>query len=144
MLKPRYDRAHKLVPEAPAHRAWYGSLGMILCSLLLMPVIGTQFFPSGTRDQFFIKVWLPEGSPISKTADVARKVEKVLLDKSPVGEGKSKKERLSNVVTFIGSGGPRLMVTQEPEYPYPYYALLLVNTVDAEYTEEYASLMSDN
>ncbi len=135
--KPRYDRAISWCLKHP--RIVLGTaVGMILCSLLLMPVIGTQFFPSGTRDQFFIKVWLPEGSPISKTADVARKVEKVLLDKSPVGEGKSKKERLSNVVTFIGSGGPRLMVTQEPEYPYPYYALLLVNTVDAEYTEEYA------
>jgi multidrug efflux pump subunit AcrB len=27
-----------------------------LGSLLLLPIIGSQFFPSGTRDQFFIKV----------------------------------------------------------------------------------------
>ena len=34
-------------------------------SLTLLPLIGSQFFPAGARDQFFIKVWLPEGSTIS-------------------------------------------------------------------------------
>ena len=33
------------------------------------------------------------------------------------------------------------MLTQEPEYDYPYYALLLVNTTDAKHTEEYASIV---
>ena len=106
-------------------------------SLLLLPVIGSQFFPSGARDQFFIKVWLPESSPIGSTGEMARKVEAILLEKSPV-PGDEGKERLNNVVTFIGTGGPRLMMTQEPEYDYPYYALLLVNTTDPAYTEDFA------
>ncbi len=30
------------------------------------------------------------------------------------------------------------MLTQEPEYPYPYYAFVVVNTTDASHTEPYA------
>ncbi len=111
---------------------------VFLGSLLLLPIIGSQFFPSGLRDQFFIKVWLPEGSPIGATSRIAREVEEILLDLSPITEDGQTMHRLANVVTFIGTGGPRLMVTQEPEYDYPYYALLLVNTSDPVYTEEYA------
>ena len=111
---------------------------VFLGSLLLLPIIGSQFFPSGLRDQFFIKVWLPEGSPIGATSRIAQEVEEILLDLSPVTEDGQTMHRLANVVTFIGTGGPRLMVTQEPEYDYPYYALLLVNTSDPMYTEEYA------
>jgi len=39
------------------------ALGTFVLSLSLLPIIGNQFFPAGTRDQFFVKVWLPEGSP---------------------------------------------------------------------------------
>jgi multidrug efflux pump subunit AcrB len=111
---------------------------VFIASLFLLPVIGSQFFPFGLRDQFFIKVWLPEGSPIDATSRIAQDVEEILLHLSPVTEGRLTKHRLANVVTFIGSGGPRLMLTQQPEYDYPYYALLLVNTTNPEYTEEYA------
>ena len=57
---------------------------------------------------------------------------------SPISAGDGEIQRLRNVTTFIGTGGPRLMVTQEPEYDYPYFAMLLVNTTDAQHTEEYA------
>ena len=46
--------------------------------------------------------------------------------------------RLANAISYIGTGGPRLMLTQEPEYPYPYFAFVLVNTTDEDHTEPYA------
>lgn len=113
-------------------------LGIFLSSMLLIPVLGSQFFPSGLRDQFFVKVWLPEGSSIAATSKVAEQVEKILVDVSPTEENGDTIQRLSNAVTFVGTGGPRLMLTQEPEYDYPYYAFLLVNTTDSKYTEDYA------
>ncbi len=108
-----------------------------LGSLLLLPVIGSQFFPAGSRDQFFIKVWLPEGSPIGVTADVAKQVEAILKEESSI-PGDANGERLASAMTFIGTGGPRLMLTQEPEYPYPYFAFVLVNTTNPSHTEPYA------
>ena len=109
---------------------------LLLVSSTLIPLIGSQFFPAGARDQFFVKVWLPEGSPIARTSDVARRVEAILLEESPDAE--SGKHRLLNAVTFIGTGGPRLMLTQEPEYDYPYFAFVLVNTISDDATEAFA------
>jgi len=108
-----------------------GLVGMaFIGSLTLIPVIGSQFFPAGARDQFFIKIWLPEGSTIESTSAVARQVEAMVLDSSPIETKAGTRERLGNVVSYIGVGGPRIMLTQEPEYDYPYYAMLLVNTAD--------------
>jgi multidrug efflux pump subunit AcrB len=111
--------------------------GAFLASLLTLPIIGSQFFPAGERDQFYIKVWLPEGSPIAATSELARQVEAILVEESPV-PGKESEHRLHNAITFVGTGGPRLMLTQEPEYEYPYHAFVLVNTTGEEYTRDYA------
>ncbi len=113
-----------------------------LASLSLLPVIGSQFFPPGSRDQFFVKVWLPEGAPIAAAASAARDVERVLYEESPV-PGKPEVHRLANAVSFIGTGGPRLMLTQEPEYPYPYFAFILVNTTSPAHTETYARALRE-
>ena len=110
-----------------------------VASLGIIPVIGNQFFPSGSRDQFFIKVWLPEGVPIAATSRVAKRVEMSVLELSQTVLDGEKVERLANVITFIGVGGPRLMLTQEPERDYPYYALLLVNTTDAAFTDSFVA-----
>ena len=112
-----------------------------LGSLLILPIVGSQFFPAGERDQFFIKVWLPENAPIERTSEVARRVEAELIQASPAPVDGT--HRLMNAVTFIGTGGPRLMLTQEPEYGYPYYALILVNTTDASHTAAYAEAMRE-
>jgi len=114
----------------------------LTASLLLLPLIGSQFFPAGSRDQFFIKVWLPEGAPIGSTADVVRDVERILHEASPV-PGEPGEHRLASAVSFIGTGGPRLMLTQEPEYPYPYFGMVLVNTTSAEHTDAYAQAMRE-
>ncbi len=105
-----------------------------LGSLTLIPVIGSQFFPAGARDQFFVKIWLPEGSTIEATSDVARRVEAMVIESSPVQDARGRQERLANIVSYIGVGGPRIMLTQQPEYDYPYYAMLLINTTHPDHT----------
>lgn len=121
---PQYDRIISWCLDNKAIVLGF-SLVLFITSLGIVPIIGNQFFPSGSRDQFFIKVWLPEGSPIEETSKVARHVENILVETSPVMESGTTKQRLANAITFIGSGGTRLMLTQEPEYDYPYYAFLL-------------------
>ena len=136
-LLTRYDQVIVWCMNRPVQVLATAGL-FFLASLTLLPVIGTQFFPSGSRDQFFVKVWLPEGSSIAATARVSREIEAELVAASPISAGDGEIQRLRNVTTFIGTGGPRLMVTQEPEYDYPYFAMLLVNTTDAQHTEQYA------
>ena len=140
-LLNRYDAAIRWCLRRPGKvSATAGAI--FLASLLLLPVIGSQFFPAGSRDQFFIKVWLPEGSPISATADVARQVETILIEESPVA-GDEGEQRLASAMSYIGTGGPRMMLTQEPEYPYPYFTLILVNTTDPAHTDSYATAVRD-
>jgi multidrug efflux pump subunit AcrB len=152
-LAPRRYRRNK-APAAPATSPMYDRVigwalnhqlvvlgtvsAMFLASLTIAPIIGSQFFPGGTRDQFFVKIWLPEGSPISATSRVAKEVERILVEASPSDRGGQTIERLSNAATFVGMGGPRLMLTMEPEYPHPYFALLVVNAIDAASAQAYA------
>ena len=136
-LLGRYDDVIRWCMSRPGRVL--ATAGMLfLASLTLLPIIGTQFFPSGSRDQFLVKVWLPEGASIAATSRVVRDIEAEILDASPFETNDGEVHRLRNVTTFVGTGGPRLMVTQEPEYDYPYFAMLLVNTTDSEYTDEYA------
>ena len=134
---PMYDR---VIRWALNHKV--SVLGTIaaafMASLTIVPVIGTQFFPGGTRDQFFVKIWLPEGSPIAKTSRIAKEVETILLEESAVQQDGKTVERLFNSVTIVGNGGPRLMLTMEPEYPHPYFALAIVNVTDAQLAQGYA------
>lgn len=106
-------------------------------SLALIPMIGNQFFPNAKRDQFMVQVWLPEGSPIEATSTLARRLEQDLLALGSAGDAEIE-PRLSSIISFIGTGGPRFMLTQLPEFDYPYYALLLVNTTSPDVTPSYA------
>ena len=136
-LLERYDQVITWCMKRPA-RVLATAGALFLASLTLLPIIGTQFFPSGSRDQCFVKVWLPEGTGIAATSRIVRGIEAELLEASPIETSDGEVHRLRNVTTFIGTGGPRLMLTQEPEYDYPYFAMLLVNTTDAHHTDQYA------
>ena len=71
MLLERYDQAIAWCMKRPA-RVLATTGVLFLASLTLLPIIGTQFFPSGSRDQFFVKVWLPEGASIVATSQIVR------------------------------------------------------------------------
>ncbi|MGF1741421.1 efflux RND transporter permease subunit [Vibrio profundum] len=131
----KYDSIIHWCLARPGKAVGLSGLGLLL-SLLLIPIIGTQFFPNGSRDQFFVKIWLPEGASIQETSSVVQDVETVLLEESKANNGE---ESLISAISFIGTGGPRIMLTQEPEYPYPYYALVLVNTSSVNHTDTYAT-----
>lgn len=136
----RYDAAIRFCLERPGKVVAFAGVAFV-ASLLLLPVIGSQFFPSGARDQFFVKIWLPESASLARTAKMTRSVETVLENASR--DDTSGVDRLVSAVSFIGTGGPRLMVTQEPEYPYPYFALIVVNTSHADHTAAYAEAVRE-
>ncbi|MGD8957469.1 MAG: efflux RND transporter permease subunit, partial [Chromatiaceae bacterium] len=94
-----------------------------LTVLLLAAVIGftgipQQFFPDSTRTQFRIDYWAPQGTPIQSVSAAAKGIEDKLVDDP----------RVKDVATFIGAGGPRFYLPVDPEFPYPEYAQLIVNT----------------
>jgi multidrug efflux pump subunit AcrB len=144
--KDPYDtnffRRYKAVLEsAIAHR--YRTIG-IMVALLVAAVIGfgkyvpQQFFPDSTRAQFMIDYWAPMGTPIQDVSADLQIIESRLISDP----------RVKDVGTFIGAGGPRFYLPVDPEFPYPEFGQLIVNTpsfaeVDLLVNELRASLPSE-
>ncbi|MGE3175485.1 MAG: efflux RND transporter permease subunit [Planctomycetota bacterium] len=119
----RWCLGHRLVVLGAAAAA-------VVASLSLVPAIGNQFFPGGVRDQFFVHVWLPEGATLAATRAKCRQVEDILLATSAAEVDGRPVERLRSAVTFVGTGGPRLNLTTNPQQTFPNYGFVLVNTTD--------------
>lgn len=131
--EPRYDRIimwclnHKAITLGVA-------TAMLIGTMQLIPLIGNQFFPMGDRDQFFVHVWLPEGSSIDATSRVCARVEDTIHDTRMKTIDGETVDRLENVIAMVGTGGPRLMLTSNPEQNFPNYAYFVVNTTDPTYS----------
>lgn len=96
-----------------------GGLGILLVAAVIgFPGIPQQFFPDSTRTQFRIDYWAPQGTPIQSVSAAVKGIEDKLIGDP----------RVKDVGTFIGSGGPRFYLPVDPEFPYPEYAQLIVNT----------------
>lgn len=101
----------------PARAVLIGVAGLVAAAVVL-PHLGTQFFPSAVRNQFTVDVWLPEGRDVSATSRTAAKVEDMLRRQAGV----------VSVVTYVGRGGPRFYYNINPEAPAANYAQIVVNT----------------
>lgn len=128
----RFCMGHKLLTLGAAGAG-------VVASFMLVPMIGSQFFPGGVRDQFWVNVWMPEGSSFEATAARCREVERLILETRETEVDGDPVDRLLNLTTIVGSGGPRLNLTTNPEQEYPSYGLLLVNTVDPTLSRPWAS-----
>ncbi|MEM7202852.1 MAG: efflux RND transporter permease subunit [Planctomycetota bacterium] len=106
-----------------------GVTGLALfSSLSLVPVIGTQFFPGGVRDQFFVDITLPVGASLEATERVVAQVEDALVRTSPLEHDGETVERLVSATAFVGTGGPRMILSLDPNHSVSYAAMILVNT----------------
>jgi len=101
-----------------------------LTSLLVAAMFGSalwgftfvdqSFFPSSTRPQFMLDIWLPQGTHINETTARVGEIEKYL----------SEKEEIAHVTSMIGQGGLRFLLTYGPEKLNSSYAQLIVDVHD--------------
>ena len=110
----------------------------LVLTLQLLPVIGSQFFPAGERDQFFVDVWLPEGAPITATDAVVKTVQEMVIETRTRTVAGEQRDCLVNTVGFVGGGPPRMTLTMDVEQTYSNFALLVVNTSDARVSAGWA------
>ena len=110
------------------------AFALLFLSLQLLPIIGTQFFPPGYRDQFFVKVWLPNGTSVEHTEEVCKLVEEAARDTRVDASGQ---DRMVNTVSTVGFGGPRLMLTLSPESQYSHFAFVVINTTSPDATNSW-------
>lgn len=100
------------------------TIGVVVV-LFLMAITGfgllkNSFFPDSTRPQFYIDFWFAEGTHIDETARYLEQVEGKLLAE----------EDVKHVISFIGGGQVRFLLTYTPESEYYSFAQILVSVAD--------------
>jgi multidrug efflux pump subunit AcrB len=88
--------------------------------------IPQRMMPIAERDQFAVEIYLPQGSPLEKTAAVCDSMEQILRADS----------RVRSVSAFIGAASPRFHIVYAPNMPSKAYGQFIVNTVSNEATVE--------
>lgn len=100
-----------------------------------------QLMPIAERNQFAVEIFLPAGTSVERTTEVADSLEHIL----------SKDPRVVSIASFHGCSSPRFQATYAPQVGGPDFAQFIVNTVSNaatidvlnEYTDKYESYFPD-
>ena len=105
------------------------TMGLAFASIaggfLLMMVVPVRMMPNAVRDQFAVEIYLPQGSPLEKTAAICDSME-AILQRDP---------RVVAVTAFVGEGSPRFHLAYAPQMPSKSFGQFIVNTISNEATE---------
>ncbi len=95
-------------------------VGLFVFSMIGFGYVKKSFFPDSTSPQYYIDFWFPEGTHIDETSRQMQQAEKYLM----------KQKDVRDVITFVGGGQVRFLLTYSPEAVYPSYAQILVKVDD--------------
>ncbi|MEO1524340.1 MAG: efflux RND transporter permease subunit [Planctomycetota bacterium] len=117
---------------------WFTVLGSvaILVAALQLPV-SSEFFPQDRRDQFYVRVTLPETATIDQTDVIVEQVESAIKKLSPYTkpDGTSV-ERLRSMRSMVAQGGARWALSVNPAAPGSNTAEILVRTTHGDLTDQ--------
>lgn len=95
--------------------------------------LNIQMLPKADRNCFAVEIYLPQGSPLNQTADIAHEMAQILHQDA----------RVTSITSFIGCSSPRFHATYAPQMARTNYAQFIVNTTDEVATrniiQEYSS-----
>jgi multidrug efflux pump subunit AcrB len=94
--------------------------GLFVTAMVGFGHVKNLFFPNSTTPMYYIDFWFPEGTHIDETSRLMKKAEAYL----------SKQEGTLDMVTFIGGGQIRFLLTYTPEPPYGSFAQVVVKMDD--------------
>jgi multidrug efflux pump subunit AcrB len=106
---PFYARFRYLVDWCVQHR-WI-TIGLTVLSFAAgiagMGRVQQQFFPDSSRPEILVDLWLPEGSTIQQSDEIARRFEARMMAEPG----------LATVSTWVGSGVPRFYLPLDQVFP---------------------------
>ncbi len=106
---PFYSRFRRLVDWCVQHR-WI-TIALTVASFALgivgMGKVQQQFFPDSSRPEILVDLWLPEGSTIRQTDEIALRFQARMMKESGV----------DSVTTWVGSGVPRFYLPLDQIFP---------------------------
>lgn len=109
-------------------RHYYGTLAAaVVCTLggfILMDKLPQKLMPTAERNQFAVEMFLPTGTSLQRTAQVADSLEHILRQD----------KRVVSVASFKGTSSPRFQTTYAPQMGGKNFAQFIVNTTDDKAT----------
>ncbi len=96
-------------------------LGLIVVGGKNMGKVTNQMFPLSERAQFLVYMDLPRGTDISQTTETAVAFSDWIQTDNP---------EVTGATAFVGSGGPRFVLSLDPADTDPASAFMVVNTTD--------------
>ena len=136
--------AYRLIAMPAIQFKWITVLAtVVLVGFIVTLPVSSEFFPEVDRDQFAVKIQLPETATIDQTDAIAKQVEEVIRKLSPVADGDvtfdEKDQRLRAMRTMVGGGGSRWHLGWDPEPLKRNYAEILVRTTDGRFTSDFSN-----
>lgn len=95
-------------------------IAVFAASLVGFGQVKKSFFPNSTTPMFLVDLWFPEGTHIDETVRRLKQAEAHV----------ARDEGVENVISFVGGGQVRFMLTYTPESAYPSFAQLMVHVKD--------------
>lgn len=125
VLQRTYDR---IVDYCFAHSnlVMIAAVVIVLLSIFVMAHLPQRLMPLAERDQFAVEIYLPTGTSLERTAQVADSLESLLR----------KDERIVSIASFKGTSSPRFHSVYAPQFGGTNYAQFIVNTVSNEATDQ--------
>lgn len=109
----------------------------VVTGAILISRIPQKLLPYAERDQFAVEIFLPSGTDLSKTAQLADSLELLLR----------KDERVVSVASFVGMASPRFHNLYAPQIAGKEFAQFIVNTsghdATVELLDKFTPLYSD-
>lgn len=140
-----YGFYHKVGKYAIDHRkkVFVLSLLFFVVGGIVGKNLASSFFPEDVEYLFYVDVWLPNESSLSRTNQLTEQAESVIrAEARDYGEKQGRKDDvLEEVTTFIGGGGPRFWYTLSPEQHQTNYAQIVVKVNNKDDTPALAPIL---
>ncbi|MEM6366525.1 MAG: efflux RND transporter permease subunit, partial [Planctomycetota bacterium] len=108
---------------------------LLLAAILQLPV-SSEFFPLDKRDQFYVRITLPDTATVQQTNNVVAQLEDTLKKLSPAEDADGQPvERLRTMRSISAMGGSRWSLSVNPQSPAANTAEVLIRTTSSDWTE---------
>ncbi|QIB33654.1 efflux RND transporter permease subunit [Ancylobacter pratisalsi] len=119
------ERAYRRMLSAALTARWLTiglTVGAFVLSILAIPLIPQQFFPSSDRPELLVDLSLPQNASIYATQDVAQRFDATLKDDPDVARWS----------TYVGQGAVRFYLPLNAQLPNDFFAQAVVVAKDVE------------
>ncbi len=119
---PFFLRYRRMLESAMRHRrkALGTVAGLLLLATYGFGLLPDAFFPASSRPQYFIDVWMPEGTHIRETEGQIARLEDFVMER----------ENTRALASHVGEGAARFLLFYTPHKSNSAYGQLMVNVFD--------------